>query len=935
MREGRTTETGDTGQLEVEANLSRIGWGPVANTRRDLGTDIYAQVRDARGFDLGIIVGVQVKSGPTAFEDEKHSESGQLEGWWFYENGVEHFEDWVTHSVPHLLVLHDLDTRISYWVHVTADKVEITGEGAKILVPASQTVDRDHLEDLIVVAATQRVGLTFEGSAWAATARTVPPARRLRTAMIAPRLVAPHRNKGFRDAIEPEEAVALLVLCRMDDLAEFANRHRRVPSMEEALTHRDWRWRFFGALGSAVVRNEYTDLRDLISKTNKWDRRASASVALASFLVEEENYEEAIEVLAELKDHCSPVDHAWVLSQKARCMAEIGQVAEARASADDALRSLGSTFTDDATASAIRASAASLLYYTADIRNEDLGQALAAGDYAASWWRTQLQAWGLQNALGRTFRAELEDTTQRIGFEESGHNRLFASLLISTFSTDAGSWQHATKLLAMNIFSKGAISDDEASAALDDLRRVGAASEAGIATKYLWRWGSPVVLQSVLQKILDRRLTRLSAKASLATIEHGGDLATSSQADNLCDALLGILRDPAAFASRINPTFAISHYVCRALASVIGAASSTAHAAVIDYICDLRIEANSPLAYDIAVIARRLECDDLTQDQKLRLFEFASNLNDAVLSAELMRLTSQSESTTNEELLRRARDGDRDALGVIGDVRILTAAEARAYVEADQDRLKQIMSDAENGSYGFWNRDATHSLAIFGSWFEGLVDWEVLTRFLRHPLVAGEHKRTCCVALAHLSERLPEDARLLLQQAIPDIKDGPVEVLLGDPLGGAVVYLAAALGSFEDDGELLDRLVELLGGTVQQRADVAMLIGHMSRADLIPLCVGLTRDEHPDVRLAATTGLAIHVAKMGDAASSVALAALRAVTESSPTGVALRVVNAFQGPEVLANESQSRDSIAATLRGHPSAIVRRRASAATRARPTP
>jgi len=115
------------------------------------------------------------------------------------------------HGLPHLLVLHDLDTRISYWVHVTAKAVQPTGQGAKILVPANQTIDPEHLDALLAVAATQKQAIPLEGSAWAAGTGTIAPAHRLRHALLVPRLVAPHRNVGAAQAIGPEEAVALIV----------------------------------------------------------------------------------------------------------------------------------------------------------------------------------------------------------------------------------------------------------------------------------------------------------------------------------------------------------------------------------------------------------------------------------------------------------------------------------------------------------------------------------------------------------------------------------------------------------------------------------------------------------------------------------------------------------------------------------------------------
>lgn len=69
MRASPTESTGTTGQSEVRAAFSRIGWGPVDNPQHDLGTDLWVAVRDERGFDLGLMVGAQVKAGPSWFEE--------------------------------------------------------------------------------------------------------------------------------------------------------------------------------------------------------------------------------------------------------------------------------------------------------------------------------------------------------------------------------------------------------------------------------------------------------------------------------------------------------------------------------------------------------------------------------------------------------------------------------------------------------------------------------------------------------------------------------------------------------------------------------------------------------------------------------------------------------------------------------------------------
>lgn len=123
------------------ADFSDLNWGPVENVRHDLGVDVYLQVRDDRHFDRVALVTAQVKSGASYFNHVAKSESGDVTGWWYAEADAKHFEDWVQQVLPHLLVLNDPATRISYWAHVTKKAVTSTGDGFKILVPVIQRVD--------------------------------------------------------------------------------------------------------------------------------------------------------------------------------------------------------------------------------------------------------------------------------------------------------------------------------------------------------------------------------------------------------------------------------------------------------------------------------------------------------------------------------------------------------------------------------------------------------------------------------------------------------------------------------------------------------------------------------------------------------------------------------------------------------------------------
>lgn len=137
-------QVGSTGATLVKAAFERLGWGVAVNPEHDLGTDLFVMARDERRFDLGQVVGVQVKAGRKKYFKHPSRSGGALVGWWFRDDDRAHIDAWLSHALPHLIVLHDPASEQSYWAQVTQDVVLSTGKGAKILVPKENTIDTAH-----------------------------------------------------------------------------------------------------------------------------------------------------------------------------------------------------------------------------------------------------------------------------------------------------------------------------------------------------------------------------------------------------------------------------------------------------------------------------------------------------------------------------------------------------------------------------------------------------------------------------------------------------------------------------------------------------------------------------------------------------------------------------------------------------------------------
>jgi hypothetical protein len=315
----------------AKANFELMGWGAVENTTHDVGTDLFLMARDARRFDLGLLVGAQVKSGPSYFEAPAYDdESGHRVGWWFA-NDQDHFDAWLDHSIPHLIVLQEVETKVSYWAHITHEAVVSTGKGSKILVPAGQVVDEAHREALLAVATNRRPPLAWEGSAWTG-AQQLARADLLRYAMVVPRLVAPHPNAAFIEAT-PEKCLAMVVLVRLDELQEGRTRtFAAVPTMLEAAASPDWRWQLVSGLHAYLHDGDPAPLLTLAGAADEASDVAAGTVVAAAALLECGRAGEAIELLEKIlqRDVASPVDHAWLQAQLARAYVEAGRLLEAR-----------------------------------------------------------------------------------------------------------------------------------------------------------------------------------------------------------------------------------------------------------------------------------------------------------------------------------------------------------------------------------------------------------------------------------------------------------------------------------------------------------------------------------------------------------------------------------------------------------------------------
>lgn len=926
MRASKSEQTGGAGTSEVSADFENLGWGAARNPDHDLGTDLWLAARDERLFDLGLIVGAQVKAGPSRFKRPKYDSERNILGWWFPIDRP-HADYWLSHVVPHLLVLHNLETKTSFWVHINSETVILTGKRAKLLVPASQTVTEEHRDALLAIAAISRPKVEWEGSAWTG-AGSLLPRDVLRHALIVPRLVAPHPNTGQLD-ITAEQAVALLVQGRIRDVMVAAERYPEVPSLEEAKDSSDWSWRFASAISHRVTTGEIALLLEVAQDPPDSPSRAASAVAAATALVEDGRPEEAIDLLSTTiaLDEALPVDQAWLTVQRARLFADVGRVDEARAAAVNAQR-VRQMHPEDVTATAIAGVAAALLFDASAWGQRDLEHVITNTDTAAAWWRTQTTSSGLSALALREFKSWARDGSITFGGGDEVNNQLFAASLTANLLGDHGTWCFLSGLLgkqALLRLDRGA-DVQLVRNGVETLRLAGDESGLSLAVDRLLANGPADAVALVAAEVDLDASTHTTGPTNLALIRHGGDVLDVHTADRSVSWLLATLRNPAPFVARTNPSYLVEPRLVETLAGVVFASSTGVRRSVIDYILALSGPHEGILAHSWGQVLRALPNEDWDEESAL-LIAARTDAELGELRFPLREVAGRFDATSREAISKEALNGSLDALGRLDDVRTLATEELSVLMSTLSERVRSEISSARAGSFGQGGHDVARALALLNSWHLGAADWDSLLDLLGDRAVAGYQKVGALEVLISLAHELPDDIRQRLAVIAEGIQNQrPVvdSLFLGnaskDALGPAT-ELAAALGT-QDEAAIELRLLTLLAGDSHHRVWAARVAGRLGRSQDQGIVAVLAQDPEPEVRAAAGAVLAHQAATEG---CTFGAYVLRELLGDPGTRVHHRIAGVLAGS---AGRSEAVTRLLVELLDNRSALVRR---AATRA----
>lgn len=769
MRASEESSTGGVGVTEVAGLFERIRWAPLENRdRHDLGTDLLVAARDPRRFDRGALVGVQVKGGPSWFSEPVFDGDGDITGWW-HRNDSEHFDYWIKHQLPHLVVLYDIDARVGYWVHVTSDRCESTGKGFKVFVPKTNTVSEGDAPRLLEIALAQRDSISLEGTNFDAASTQVPPSDRLRYALLIPRLVAPHANRSASRALEPEEAVALLVLLHVPRLMERMEKSSDWPKLDEKPLNKDWRWQFAFALWRFIAYQDKSSLKDIQSIAVREDWRAASTVLLAAAELSIGDPLEGASLVADelVRDRAAPVDHAWLHLHASRLAAESDLRDETRSHALQAISELAGVG-DDPTASLLSGVAYRILFNLSSWKEsaESISEALRAGDNAGSWWRDQQLRWALDAAAMSQFREWAQDASSRWDAEPP-MQQLLPSMLMALFSADHVGLAAAEARLG-RFGVQRAKTDDEFRSAFARLLNSGDKASVVLAGRRAWRSGPARVLAELSADCGPKNFSPGRVDALLEFWRGFGDLAVSIAAD---EVVLWCLSQTVA--QRVGKE---SRDGAPRIANLLGAIKGALRA------CSTPVRER--VAAELhAVPVHWTHLNELCSVAE-ELEELAPNVLDAQLflaladrgaeQSELARLLGLSAKLGAEiahaRLLEAAKAGNLLAAAIAFEAEVLTEEAAEQITHALVQLLNKERQEATRGRVGYgYSVDRCLFLVGLSLSFPGVAQWREILSYLGDNGVVADHKESSVYRIVRDLAQLPEEAARLLPLQVPGL----------------------------------------------------------------------------------------------------------------------------------------------------------------------
>lgn len=707
-----------------------------------------------------MLLGVQVKTGDSFFK-ERTEVDGRAD-WWFRESSKEHADYWANYHVPHILVLQSGDMSKRIWVELNRTTIRETGEGIKVFVPEEQVLDEKWKPHWIEIVTEARKLLSFEGARWTFSISQVPESEWARYALLVPRMVAPHPNKGYSSSINWAEALAICANGDPNQWGHFAGQHPEVPDEKSALSNSDPGWRFAAAVDK-WLRGDPSELEKLDSVDFSESLRTALAICSAVSALDHYDLNRAMAVLKSAIERELSRDQVWLQVHLAHVYKLQGNIDEAKKILEDCL-SGSAALTADITVSALRSACILGLFELAPVFSQDVSSVVTAADNTVAWWRTHPVARGLEvDARGR-FKRWSGDRSITIGGVTSAHNFLFSAALTGRFAGDFFSWRNYSSLLAQTeLISSSNGNPDDIGASLDLLRQIGDTKSLKLAVRKIRADGPLDALISLAAVTAPENATSLSIRADFEILSQIGDHFSRSQAESWVKLLLDGLSVPDDFNERFALGLGAEHEFLSALNGLRQHLTKTAQISIINYVKTLSNDANQLLEKPLVDLLENF-CPDVL-DQTLAEYDVDTEPDSWVGKVFRDILTPRSTKARNAVRCALLK-GDLTALRGVNDVTRIAADEASVLLDQcdavfqENKRLKGAVTFGGPDCYRL-----TTVLSLNGPNEVRGRAWKILVEAIADPVEAPERKRRALeILVSHVTE-IPDDWRPRLAEA--------------------------------------------------------------------------------------------------------------------------------------------------------------------------
>lgn len=843
MRQPVERQKGAQGQTFTKLYFEGVGCGPFDAGDHDLGTDLYVALRTEQGIDDGVMVGIQVKTGQSFFKDR-----GQLDGadGYWYRFDQDHANYWRNHILAHALVLVSSDLQSAIWAPLDNSTMKSTGEGFKVFVPSHQRLDGTGVDAWFRLALSRRQEIAYKGLSWRFRITDRPTREWARLALVVPRLVAPHPNRGNElEKLNWAEAAALCVRAESGRWRDTAAVRPAIPAIEEARSQNDAGWRFAAFVHDWChgTLEESEDAPEVCLRDSQL--AVPTQIIHAMHRLDERGPVAALAVIsAEPELPTSREDAAWLALLRCRFLEEASMWSDALEQIHAADVHLALVTQDDLSVDALRSGVVSARMQH-EFSYEAFTRGLTAADNPVGWWRSQRIASALEAAVHRIFKQHGRSNDDWSG-DELVHNRLVSAALAARV---AGAWPAYRSIEGLIGRCDFLLSEQDEFRPLNSLRKSGDHDALASALRVCLSDGRSTSVVDFVSTLTAERSTSSTLRADLAAVRQGFTTLAPDKKQAWATRLLGFIAgtETLPLPRRTSLLDEILDTICvladeltpiqvEALGDwLLGAGGDDEQS----WNAQLRLAA--ALRTSSSLRARWL---DILRDTKL----------DSHRRSVLRTLTRGEKATRSEaELLLQA--ADLDGLSAIERWTELSIDEARGALAGVQKGVSSLLSEGDSISIPAkdWGQQLA-ALVLYGR--TGSEGWCALRDFLSEDRIFPGFKEAAARLLLNNQDDIPGDELGQLVASVGDAaqqmrSESPFRARLGPfPRRGYIEVLELALGRQGDD---------FWNGVVQFVSDPSVRIAAVNGAGLRAggemLLVGLLVHPDSDVRAWACVGL--------------------------------------------------------------------------------